>query len=154
MVVGLVYTEIDDSSNPQGETGNQRSPRRVEIPERGNQRSPRGVEIPERGNQRSPRRSNCTSSAKRLCHRHSQTLDWSILQALQTWRKSKSGCHRSQKKIAQSGDITTDVYLLENGHIHYFHAFNVLYGVDWHLAKTLISMFILQVITFHWLVLY
>jgi len=57
-------------------------------------------------------------------------------------------------KIAHSGDITTDVYLLENGHMHYFHAFNVLYGVDWHLAKTLISMFILQVITFHWLVLY
>lgn len=57
-------------------------------------------------------------------------------------------------KLAHSGDIITDLYLLENNHMHYFHAFKILYGVNWHLAKTLVSMFILQVITFRWLVLY
>ena len=75
-------------------------------------------------------------------------------------KRRRRGGKRNQEvidhgnQIAHSGDVCTDIYLLGHGHMHYFYAFEVLYGVNWLLAKTLISTFILQVITFHWLVLY
>ncbi|KAG0643724.1 hypothetical protein HOY80DRAFT_1133629 [Tuber brumale] len=41
--------------------------------------------------------------------------------------------------IAHSGDVITDVYLLEKGYMHCFEAFKILYGMDLKLAKALIE---------------